>query len=135
MAVFRLSHLFSEPTHLVVQAAFACPLLSASGVPSQSESVFLRLLFSRRRGQNKSLVDLRVYPVGQNMRHFSKRAQFPRIHGEEVSSLRRAATISKHGDAAISGLEGDTFESHFNFVMVYLNVLHFCTESVHQGCI
>lgn len=36
-----LSHPLSRPTHLVSQAAFACPLLPASGLSSQSESVLL----------------------------------------------------------------------------------------------
>jgi len=42
MPMFRLSHPVAGFSHLVVQAAFwACPLLSASGVPSQSERILL----------------------------------------------------------------------------------------------
>ena len=44
--MFRLSHhLVKMPSHLVVQAAFACPLSPASGLPSQSEKVLIRQNF------------------------------------------------------------------------------------------
>jgi len=46
--------------------------------------------------------------------------------------LRGAATVGKHGHAAISRLERDTFESHFHFVMVDLNVYHFSAKGVNE---
>lgn len=66
------------------------------------------------------------------MWNLAQRAKFPCIHRQEVCSLRGAATIGKHSDSAIGALEGDTFESDFNFVMLDLNVLDFSSQAVNQ---
>src|ERR1700677_615597 len=69
------------------------------------------------------------------MRNFAQASQLPRIHGEQVSRLRRTRSVSQYRHAAIGRLERNTFESDFYFVVVDLNVLDFYSESVYQRCI
>jgi hypothetical protein len=72
------------------------------------------------------------HPISEDVRNFAQAAKLERVHLEEVSRLRRARTVSKHRDSAVSGLKGDTFEGHFDFIMLNLNVLDLSAQGVDQ---
>ncbi len=120
--------LFQEPISLRRQRN---PCVPARGTTNQISVVANSDLKSVRISDAEAFETF--HAVGEDVRNLTQRTQLPGAHREEEAGLRRAGPVSQHGDFAVGALEGDTFESDFDFIVLDLNILNLGAEGVDKG--